>query len=62
VRLRSAFVQNRELVMLPREEIIDRVDGCWSLANDQVNKSKNRTPPFFLYFLSTQKKMKLENE
>eukprot|EP00048_Salpingoeca_helianthica_P020034 m.4463 g.4463 ORF g.4463 m.4463 type:complete len:346 (+) comp4321_c0_seq2:1850-2887(+) len=34
VKLRSTVVQDRQLLILPHEEIYEMVDGVWNLAND----------------------------
>ncbi len=36
IKLRGAVVQDRQLVVLPHEEVYQMVDGAWNLANDAV--------------------------
>jgi Bardet-Biedl syndrome 5 protein len=40
VRLRSAVVDNNELLLLPHEEIYEEVDGVWNLSHEQGQLGK----------------------
>ena len=37
LKLRGAIIGNKELCLLPREQIYDRVNGIWNLSSDQGN-------------------------
>lgn len=36
LKLRSALIQNKQLRLLPQEQIYDKVNGVWNLSSDQV--------------------------
>ncbi|XP_071542202.1 BBSome complex member BBS5 isoform X4 [Panulirus ornatus] len=37
LKLRGAFIQNKQLRILPQEQIFSRVNGVWNLSSDQGN-------------------------
>jgi len=37
LKLRGAIIKDKQLILLPDEEIISRVDGVWNLSSDQGN-------------------------
>ncbi|XP_057227694.1 Bardet-Biedl syndrome 5 protein isoform X2 [Malurus melanocephalus] len=37
LKLRSALIQNKQLRLLPQEQIYDKVNGVWNLSSDQGN-------------------------
>uniref|UniRef100_A0A8C2YFJ8 Bardet-Biedl syndrome 5 protein homolog n=1 Tax=Coturnix japonica TaxID=93934 RepID=A0A8C2YFJ8_COTJA len=37
LKLRSALIQNKQLRLLPREQIYDKINGVWNLSSDQGN-------------------------
>ena len=37
VKIRSAIIQNKQLKLLPLEEIMSQVSGVWNLSNEQVS-------------------------
>lgn len=37
LKLRGAIIQNKELCLLPLEEIYERINGIWNLSSDQGN-------------------------
>lgn len=37
LKLRGSVVRDSRLIMLPQEELIDKVDGVWNLSSDQGN-------------------------
>ena len=37
LKLRAALINNRELRLLPQEEVYDKVNGVWNLSSDQVH-------------------------
>ena len=37
LKLRGAVVSNKQLRLLPEEEIVSRVNGVWNLSSDQGN-------------------------
>lgn len=37
LKLRGAIIQNKQLMMLPDEDIYNKVDGVWNLSSDQGN-------------------------
>ncbi|XP_069396956.1 BBSome complex member BBS5 isoform X2 [Delphinus delphis] len=36
-KLRSALIQNKQLRLLPREHVYDKINGVWNLSSDQGN-------------------------
>lgn len=36
LKLRAALIQNRQLRLLPREQVYDKINGVWNLSSDQV--------------------------
>lgn len=36
LKLRSALIQNKQLRLLPQEQIYDKINGVWNLSSDQV--------------------------
>lgn len=36
LKLRTALIQNRQLRLLPREQVYDKINGVWNLSSDQV--------------------------
>ena len=36
LRLRSALINNKQLRLLPQEQIYDKINGVWNLSSDQV--------------------------
>lgn len=44
LKLRAALIQNRQLRLLPREQVYDKINGVWNLSSDQVLVHKS----FFL--------------
>lgn len=36
LKLRAALIQNRQLRLLPREQVFDKINGVWNLSSDQV--------------------------
>ncbi|CAB1346649.1 unnamed protein product [Coregonus sp. 'balchen'] len=37
LKLRGALIQNKQLRLLPREEVYDKINGVWNLSSDQGN-------------------------
>lgn len=37
LKLRGAFIQNKNLSLLPQEQVYDKVGGVWNLSSDQVS-------------------------
>ncbi|XP_064307621.1 Bardet-Biedl syndrome 5 protein isoform X3 [Phalacrocorax carbo] len=37
LKLRSALIQNKQLRLLPQEQIYDKINGVWNLSSDQGN-------------------------
>lgn len=37
LKLRAAIIRNKDLILLPKEEIINNVKGVWNLSSDQGN-------------------------
>ncbi|TWW80783.1 Bardet-Biedl syndrome 5 protein -like protein [Takifugu flavidus] len=37
LKLRAALIQNRQLRLLPREQVYDKINGVWNLSSDQGN-------------------------
>ena len=35
-KLRSALIQNKQLRLLPQENIYNKINGVWNLSSDQV--------------------------
>lgn len=46
LKLRAALIQNRQLRLLPREQVYDKINGVWNLSSDQVLIQE----PFFFFF------------
>lgn len=46
LKLRAALIQNRQLRLLPREQVYDKINGVWNLSSDQVLVEKT----FFFFF------------
>ena len=42
LRLRHHIVHGKQLKVLPREQISDRVEGVWNLASNQVYRLQHR--------------------
>lgn len=38
LKLRAALIQNKQLRLLPREQVYDKINGVWNLSSDQVLK------------------------
>lgn len=36
LKLRAALIQNKQLRLLPREQVYDKINGVWNLSSDQV--------------------------
>ena len=36
LKLRGAIIQNKQLRILPQEEIYSKINGVWNLSSDQV--------------------------
>lgn len=36
LKLRAALIQNKQLRLLPREQVYDKINGVWNLSCDQV--------------------------
>lgn len=36
LKLRGALIQNKQLRLLPREQVYDKINGVWNLSSDQV--------------------------
>lgn len=36
LKLRGALIQNKQLRLLPQEQVYDKVNGVWNLSSDQV--------------------------
>lgn len=36
LKLRSALIQNKQLRLLPQEQVYDKINGVWNLSSDQV--------------------------
>jgi len=53
LKLRGAIIRDKQLIMLPDEDVINKVDGVWNLSSDQgnlgtffvTNVSTHRTQP-----------------
>ena len=41
LKLRGAMVQNKQLRLLPQEQVYDKVNGVWNLSSDQVRQTSN---------------------
>ncbi|XP_051842170.1 Bardet-Biedl syndrome 5 protein isoform X2 [Antechinus flavipes] len=37
LKLRSALIQNKQLRLLPQEQVYDKINGVWNLSSDQGN-------------------------
>uniref|UniRef100_A0A672YJM0 Bardet-Biedl syndrome 5 protein homolog n=1 Tax=Sphaeramia orbicularis TaxID=375764 RepID=A0A672YJM0_9TELE len=37
LKLRAALIQNKQLRLLPREQVYDKINGVWNLSSDQGN-------------------------
>lgn len=37
LKLRGAIIKEKQLIMLPDEDVINKVDGVWNLSSDQGN-------------------------
>merc|ERR1719411_2324679 len=37
LKLRGAIMKNKDLILLPDEEILDKIDGVWNLSSEQGN-------------------------
>ncbi|KAK9410702.1 kelch-like 41 [Crotalus adamanteus] len=37
LKLRSALIQNKQLRLLPKEQVYDKINGVWNLSSDQGN-------------------------
>jgi Bardet-Biedl syndrome 5 protein len=37
LKLRGALIQNKQLRLLPQEQVYDKVSGVWNLSSDQVS-------------------------
>lgn len=38
LKLRAALIQNKQLRLLPQEQVYDKINGVWNLSSDQVLK------------------------
>ena len=36
LKLRGALIHNKQLRLLPQEQVYDKVNGAWNLSSDQV--------------------------
>lgn len=36
LKLRAGLIQNKQLRLLPREQVYDKINGVWNLSSDQV--------------------------
>ena len=39
LKLRGALIQNKQLRLLPLEQVYDKINGVWNLSSDQVRCS-----------------------
>lgn len=39
LKLRAALIHNKQLRLLPQEQVYDKINGVWNLSSDQVYKS-----------------------
>lgn len=37
LKLRGAIIKEKQLIMLPEEDVINKVEGVWNLSSDQGN-------------------------
>lgn len=51
LKLRAALIQNKQLRLLPREQVYDKINGVWNLSSDQVLVLEMRLMNCFLNFL-----------
>ncbi|KAI5614148.1 polycomb protein SCMH1 isoform X1 [Silurus asotus] len=40
LKLRAALIQNKQLRLLPREQVYDKINGVWNLSSDQTTGSE----------------------
>lgn len=54
LKLRAALIQNKQLRLLPREQVYDKINGVWNLSSDQVLMTDwwNGFPPSSFLFLA----------
>lgn len=54
LKLRAALIQNKQLRLLPREQVYDKINGVWNLSSDQVQLQfilKNGIGLFWGFFI-----------
>ena len=39
LKLRTALISNKQLRLLPQEQVYDQVNGVWNLSSDQVTSA-----------------------
>ena len=44
LKLRGALIQNKQLRLLPLEQVYDKINGVWNLSSDQVRCSSPSEP------------------